>query len=127
MDSPSVDWNDCSASTATTFWSALMCNIKEDELDLPEYKPWTEEDAVTEVEYYEYECGSYCSPDGCCGHVTTFPVGFFYKGFMFYVDGYKEGDFPQDNKQENADYQKAFHEIIEALEDFHNRQKRGVR
>ena len=103
-----------------------MCNIKEDPLLLREYKPWTDEDIPVEVEFYEYECGSYCSPNGCPGHMTTFPVGFFYKGFVFYVAGYNEGDFPQDNEQENSDYRTAFAEIIEALECFCARQQAGT-
>lgn len=50
------------------------------------------------VEYYEYECGNYCSVDGCKGHVTNIPVGVEIEGVMFYVDGYQGGDFPGEGK-----------------------------
>jgi hypothetical protein len=49
---------------------------------------------VTIEECYEYECGSYCSPDGCHGHVTDAPTHIMIDNVCFVVDGFDGGDYP---------------------------------
>lgn len=92
------------------------CKIEQAEEEEDWYVPWTPDQPVFDVECYEYECGSYCSPNGCHGHVTDFPVGFTYKGFHFTVEGYLEGDFPNDHKQMTKDYQRIFDEMAKKLQ-----------
>ncbi len=50
-----------------------------------------------DVEYYDYDCGYPCTPNGCFGHLTDIPVSFSVGGVTFHVDGAEGGDFP-DNK-----------------------------
>lgn len=49
-----------------------------------------------DVEFYEYECGSNCTVNGCVGHDTDIPVGFALGGIYFEVSGAASGDFPSD-------------------------------
>lgn len=54
-----------------------------------------------DVEYYEYDCGSPCTPNGCCGHSTNIPVSFTVGGVTFHVDGAQSGDFPDEKENVN--------------------------
>lgn len=56
-----------------------------------------------DVEYYEYECGNACTPNGCCGHSTDIPVEIYIDGVRFSVDGYDAGDFPGGADKEEID------------------------
>ena len=47
-----------------------------------------------DVEYYDYECGFPCTPNGCCGHGTDIPLSFTVGGVTFSVYGAESGDFP---------------------------------
>lgn len=47
-----------------------------------------------EVDYYDYDCGSPCTPHGCPGHLTDIPVSITISGVTFHVDGSERGDFP---------------------------------
>ncbi len=49
-------------------------------------------------EYYEYDCGYPCTPNGCCGHSTDIPLSFSVGGATFNVYGSESGDFP-DSKE----------------------------
>lgn len=48
------------------------------------------------VEYYDYDCGQACTPNGCCGHTTDIPTAFTVGGITFHVDGAESGDFPDE-------------------------------
>lgn len=54
-----------------------------------------------EVEYYEYDCGHACTPNGCCGHLTEIPLAFSVGGVTFHVDGAEQGYFPDDQENTN--------------------------
>lgn len=64
------------------------------------------------VEYYEYDCTGYCTPNGCKGHITNIPVGISIDGVMFYVEGYEGGDYPIQGDDEKI---KVIEQIIEKL------------
>ena len=69
-----------------------------------EHPPSTQEiDLLAEfdVEYYDYDCGKPCTPNGCCGHSTNIPVSFTVGGVTFHVDGAQSGDFPNENENVN--------------------------
>jgi len=67
---------------------------------------------ITDVEYYEYECGSYCSPSGCHGHETDIPVAFEINGVRFVVEGYDGGDYPNSDTDDTV---KRVKEVVAAL------------
>lgn len=46
------------------------------------------------IVYEEYECGSYCSPDGCHGHEGRV-IGIEIDGFVFCDEESHTGDMPQ--------------------------------
>lgn len=46
------------------------------------------------IEYYDYDCGCACTPEGCTGHITDIPIGIIVDGVTFYVEGYETGDLP---------------------------------
>lgn len=50
------------------------------------------------VEYYDCDCGSPCTPNGCCGHSTGIPMSFTVGGVTFHVDGAQSGDFPDNDE-----------------------------
>lgn len=54
---------------------------------------------IDDIDYYEYDCFDYCTPDGCKGHVTDIPVSFCFNGIQFFVEGFESGAFP--GKDEN--------------------------
>lgn len=54
-----------------------------------------------DVEYYDYDCGSPCTPNGCCGHSTDIPLSFTVGGVTFHVDGAQSGDFPDEKENVN--------------------------
>lgn len=60
----------------------------------PHTPPIDEIPQLDDVETYEYECASYCSPNGCMGHTTDIPVSITLDGISFVVDGYEGGDYP---------------------------------
>ncbi len=47
-----------------------------------------------EVLYDEYDCGHACTENGCPGHESSQPIGFWLDGITFYIEGYERGDFP---------------------------------
>lgn len=53
------------------------------------------------VEYYNYDCGGPCAPDGCRGHATDIPLSFMVGGVIFHVDGAQSGDFPDGRENVN--------------------------
>jgi len=55
------------------------------------------------VEYYEYDCWTTCTPNGCPGHETDIPVGLDIGGVSFYVSGYQIGDYPVSYAQEEIE------------------------
>lgn len=61
------------------------------------------------VDYYDYECGQPCTPNGCRGHSTDIPISFTVNGITFYVDGVHSGDFP--NKEDIKDVQQVVRSI----------------
>jgi len=67
------------------------------------------------AEYYEYECGSYCTQDGCMGHVTNIPLSIRVNGITFWVEGVEGGDFPSSlqSKEEIEHVRK----VVRALEE----------
>jgi len=72
-----------------------------DIIDQNEYQE-PESGGPVEVEYFEYECGHPCTPNGCMGHTTNIPVGIEIDGVWFYVQGYEGGDYPGDGKMIKA-------------------------
>ena len=66
-----------------------------------------------EIATYEYECGSYCHPNGCQGHRTDIPVGFGVGGVMFFVEGYCDGDYPGPD----TEYVETVKKVVEALKE----------
>jgi hypothetical protein len=67
----------------------------EEEPREPEIYP---DDQVPEisVEFYEYDCGSPCTENGCMGHVTDIPVSIEIDNVSFEVSGYWGGDYPRE-------------------------------
>ena len=53
------------------------------------------------VIYHEYDCGRPCTVDGCPGHESTQPIGFWVDGITFYVEGAEDGGFPSSYKSVN--------------------------
>ena len=45
------------------------------------------------VDYYEYDCGQPCTPDGCKGHDTDIPIGITIDGIYLHI-----WDYPEVNK-----------------------------
>ena len=69
-----------------------------------------------DVEYYDYDCGRPCTPNGCCGHSTDIPLSFTVGGVTFHVDGAQSGDFPDEKENTNrvCAVVKALAELISA-------------
>lgn len=42
---------------------------------------------IDSIEFYEYECGFPCTPDGCKGHVTDIPISITINGVRLVVEG----------------------------------------
>lgn len=51
-----------------------------------------------DVDYYDHDCGSPCTPNGCFGHETDIPLSFTVGGVTFHVDGAERGDFPDEKE-----------------------------
>jgi len=68
-----------------------------------------------EVFYYEYDCWTACTPNGCPGHVSEQPIGFWLDGISFYVEGSEGGDFPSSNKKLNDKVLAVIGKIAEAF------------
>ncbi len=49
---------------------------------------------IDDIDYFEYDCFDYCTPDGCKGHVTDIPISFCFNGIQFFVEGFEGGTFP---------------------------------
>lgn len=64
------------------------------------------------VEYYEYECSNYCTPDGCIGHDTDLPIGVELDGIMLYLEGYEAGDYPYPLKEDNLHVKKVIDKLV---------------
>lgn len=79
--------------------------IEHEEKELPDNF-----DTGFEIEYYEYDCGSPCTVDGCLGHTTDQPVGFYLDGIWFFVEGY-DGNFPTGNSRYNKQVKKVINKI----------------
>jgi len=95
----------------------ISCN--EDLLGEDELLPWKEavkaaQDALAAItfqndlppaedfgvaEFYEYDCGSPCTENGCLGHETNVPMSIEFKGVLFHVDGAEGGDFPSSDSE----------------------------
>jgi len=71
---------------------------------------------IDDIEYYEYDCPEYCTPDGCKGHTTDIPVGIMINGIMFYVEGYESGDYPNRGDDEKIKKVQAVIEELKKLE-----------
>ncbi len=68
------------------------------------------------VEYYEYECGGICTPNGCMGHIAKdVPVGIHLDGVYFTVDGYEGGDYPSNDTKQIDKVQKAIEKLLNRL------------
>lgn len=68
------------------------------------------------VEYYEYDCGRPCTPDGCPGHVTDNAIAIWVNGVRLVEENYALGNGPTSSE----DVQKvtdAIHEIYDACTD----------
>jgi len=80
----------------------------------PDFNPL----ADFEVEYYDYDCGSPCTPNGCPGHSTTVPIAFSLGGVTFHVDGAEAGDFPSSSGSNEVNRVVAVVNAIAALVNF---------
>lgn len=70
-----------------------------------------------EIIYYEYDCWKPCTPNGCCGHVSTQSIGFWLDGISFYVEGAEGGDFPSSNKKRNDKVIEVIEKIAKAFQE----------
>jgi hypothetical protein len=41
---------------------------------------------IEDIDYYEYDCGSPCTTNGCPGHGTDIPIGLLIAGVWFWAD-----------------------------------------
>jgi len=69
-----------------------------------------------DVDYWEYDCGYPCTPNGCPGHITDIPVSIIIDGVTFYVEGYEGGDFPPRDPEKIEKIIKVVDNIIDRLE-----------
>lgn len=49
------------------------------------------------IEYFETDCGSPCTPNGCMGHDTDIPVSITIDGISFDIENSIGGDFPNES------------------------------
>lgn len=68
-----------------------------------------------EVIYHEYDCGRPCTENGCPGHETTMPVGFWLDGITFWVEGAEGGDFPSGHRSVNDQVAKVIEKLTSLL------------
>lgn len=74
----------------------------------PNFEPESDSDEKGfGIEFNEYECGSYCNENGCPGHTSDLPVGFWLDGALFYVAGHEGGDFPDGSEVHHEKVRKA--------------------